>query len=153
MQQNDPLSFRKFFTKAAPALSKPSGSSNDSSASRYAARRQRRITAPSSRSRAPSSSSNPSTQPSDAGKVEPLAPTLPIADVQEREPAEVRGRAEPVAAIEKLRAADREQLFRAEASDVESGGGSVAVANAKIDVLAREVDVLQGRADPEIDLA
>src|SRR5260221_3375163 len=64
MQQNDPLSFRKFFTKAAPALSKPSGSSNDSSASRYAARRQRRITAPSSRSRAPSSSSNPSTQPS-----------------------------------------------------------------------------------------
>src|SRR5258708_30055921 len=63
MQQNDPLSFRKFFTKAAPALSKPSASSNDSSASRYAARRPRRTTAPSSRSPAPSSSSNPSTQP------------------------------------------------------------------------------------------
>ena len=35
---------------------------------------------------------------------------------------------------------------------MESGGGSVAVANAKIDVLAREVDMLRGRTDPEIDL-
>src|SRR2546430_6921504 len=67
MQQSDPLSYRKFFTKAAPALSKPSASSNDSSASRYAARRPRRTTAPSSRSPAPSSLSNPSTQPSLTG--------------------------------------------------------------------------------------
>jgi hypothetical protein len=87
-----------------------------------------------------------------AGKVEPLAPALPIADVQERESAEIRGRAERVAAIEKLRTADRKQLLGAEARDVQSGRGSVAVANAKIDVLAREVDVMQGRADPEIDL-
>src|SRR5262249_59493746 len=41
---------------------------------------------------------------------------------------------------------------RAEARDVESGGGSVAVANAEIDVLAREVDMMRGRTDPEIDL-
>ena len=87
-----------------------------------------------------------------AGKVEPLAPTLPLADVQKRESAEIRGRPEPIAAIKKLRTADWKQLFRAEANDVESGGGSVAVANAKIDVLAREVDMLRGRTDPEIDL-
>jgi len=34
------------------------------------------------------------------GKIEPLAPTLPIADVQEREAREIGGRAQPVAAVE-----------------------------------------------------
>jgi hypothetical protein len=87
---------------------------------------------------------------SDAGKVEPLAPALPIIDVQERESVEIGGRAQAVAAIEKLRTADRKHLLRAEPGHVQSGLGSVAVANGKIDVLAREVDVLQGRADPQI---
>jgi len=44
------------------------------------------------------------------------------------------------------------QLLRAETGHVEAGVGSIAVANGKIDVLTREVDVLHGRADPQIDL-
>src|SRR5262249_42150462 len=87
-----------------------------------------------------------------ADKVEPLAPTLPIADVEEREAAEIRGRAEPVAAVEQLRTADWKEFFRTEASDVQSGLGSVAVPDSKVEVLAREVDVMRGCANPQIDL-
>jgi hypothetical protein len=77
-----------------------------------------------------------------AGKVEPLAPALPVVDVQQRESAQTRGRAQPVAAVEKLRTADRKQLLRAEPGHMKAGIGSVAVANGEIDVLAREVDVM-----------
>src|SRR6516162_1476110 len=86
-----------------------------------------------------------------ADKVEPLPPALPVVDVQQRKSAQIRGRAQPVAAVEKLRTADREQLLRAEPSHVQAGIGSVAVAYGEIDVLAREVDVMERRADPKID--
>src|SRR5262249_56438889 len=48
---------------------------------------------------------------SNAGKVEPLAPALPVVDVQKRESVEIGGRAQAVAAVEKLRTADREHLL------------------------------------------
>src|SRR5262245_16943863 len=72
--------------------------------------------------------------------------------MEKRKSAEIRGRAEPVAAIEKLRTADRKKFLRRKTSDVQSGSDSVAVANGKIDVLPREVDVMRCRADPEVDL-
>src|SRR5262249_15649559 len=86
------------------------------------------------------------------GKVEPLAPALPVVDVQKRESAQIRGRAQPVAAVEKLRTANRKELLRAETGQLQAGVGSVAVANGEVDVLAREVDVMHGGADPQIDL-
>src|SRR5258707_14843776 len=76
------------------------------------------------------------------GKVEPLTPTLPIADVQEREAREIGRRAQPVAAVEKLRTTHRKQFLRAQPRDVEPGRGSVAVTNRKVDVFTREVDVM-----------
>src|SRR5262249_44326504 len=83
-------------------------------------------------------------------KVQPLAPALPIVDVQKRKSTQVRGRAQPVAAVEKLRTANRKQLLRAETGHLQAGVGSVAVANGEVDVLAREIDVMHGRADPQI---
>ena len=56
------------------------------------------------------------------------------------------------AALQQLRTADGKELFGAEAGDVKPRLVAVAVANGKIDVLAREVDMLQRGADPEIDL-
>src|SRR5262249_13214308 len=55
-------------------------------------------------------------------------------------------------AVEKLRTANRKQLLRAETGHLQAGVGSVAMANGEVDVLAREVDVLHGRADSQINL-
>ena len=86
------------------------------------------------------------------GKVEPLAPPLPVVDVQKRESVEIGGRAQAVAAVDKLGTADWKELLRAETGHVQAGVGAVAVANGQIDVLACEVDVMQRRADPQINL-
>src|SRR5262249_61523687 len=91
-------------------------------------------------------------EPLDVGKVEPLAPAFPVADMQERESPEICWRAQRLAAVEQLRTVHRKQLLRAQARDVQTGGRSVTVANGEIDVLAREVDVMHGCAHPEIDL-
>src|SRR5262245_2072695 len=53
----------------------------------------------------------------DTGKVEPLAPAFPIADVQERETAEIRWRMQRLAAVQELRTAHRKQLLGAQTSD------------------------------------
>ena len=88
----------------------------------------------------------------DAGKVEPLIPVLPIVDVQQLDLVEVGGPAQGIATLEQLRAADGKQLLGAEPRDVKPGLISVAVTNGQVDVLAREVDMMQRGADPEIDL-
>jgi len=79
----------------------------------------------------------------DAGKVEPLIPILPIVDVQELDLVEVGRPAQGTTALEQLWTADGKELLRAEAGDVKPRFISVAVTNRKVDVLAREVDVLQ----------
>src|SRR5207245_4635427 len=86
------------------------------------------------------------------GNVEPLAPPLPVVDVQKRESVEIGGRAQAVAAVDKLGTADRKELLRAETGHVQAGGGSVAVANGKIGVLAREGDVVQPADAPPISI-
>ena len=47
------------------------------------------------------------------------------------------------AALEQLRTADGKELFGAEAGDMKPRLVAVAVTNGKVDVLAREVDMLQ----------
>ena len=93
-----------------------------------------------------------------AGKVEPLTPTLPItptlpvSHMDECESTEIRRLTKRVAARDQFRTADRKQLLDAKASNMESWGVSLAMTNGKIDVFAREVDVMGLSADPQIDL-
>jgi hypothetical protein len=68
--------------------------------------------------------------------------------MQQRGARKVAGLAQPSAAFHEPRAAHRKHLLGAQARDMQAGGRSVAVANGDVDVLAREVDMVQGRAHP-----
>ena len=52
---------------------------------------------------------------------------------------------------QQLRAAHGEQLLGAQADDIEAGPIAVAMTHGKVHVLAREVDVMQGRRHAQID--
>ena len=92
-----------------------------------------------------------SSAPRDPGRLQPLRPVLAVVEMQQRKFQHVRRLGEPIAPGEQLGAADREQLLGAQARDIEAGPVAVAVAHGEIDVLAREVDVMQRRRDPQID--
>ena len=53
---------------------------------------------------------------------------------------------------QQLWTANREQLLRAQAHGLEARPVAVAVTDGEIDVLAREVDVMQRRRNPQVDL-
>lgn len=54
----------------------------------------------------------------------------------------------PLTPSDKLGAADRKQVLSAQAYDLESSPAAITVPNCKIDILAREIDVMQRCRDP-----
>ena len=61
------------------------------------------------------------------------------------------GLAQRMPPTQELRAADREQRLGAQARHLQPWPASVAVTHRNVDVLAREVDVVQRRADAQVD--
>src|SRR5258708_22329483 len=71
--------------------------------------------------------------------------------MQERKFRHVGWSADAVPSRDQLRTAHREELLRAQLRDVQPRPVALAVADRDVDILAREVDVMQGRRHPEID--
>ena len=71
--------------------------------------------------------------------------------MDERKPQHVGGLGQAIAPDKQLGAAHREQLLGAQPNDVEAGPIAVAMANGEIDVLAREVHVVQRGRHAQVD--
>ena len=72
--------------------------------------------------------------------------------MQQRKFQHIRRLGQAVAPRKKLGTANREQLLGAQAGNVESRPIAVAVPDGEIDVLTREVDVMQRRRNPQVDI-
>ena len=79
----------------------------------------------------------------DTSRFQPFGSVLSVVEMQQREFQHIRRFAEARAPLEQLWAAHRKQLLCAQASDIKSGPTSITVAHGKIDVLPREVDVME----------
>ncbi len=88
----------------------------------------------------------------DPGHLQPPLPVAPVVAMEEPMAHDVHRRAQRVPPAQKAGAADRKQLLRGEAGDMQARPFAFAMPDRDVYVLAREIDVLQRGADPEVDL-
>ena len=81
-----------------------------------------------------------------------VAQVGPVVEMQQRKAEQVGWAVQRACVGGEPRAAHREQLLAAEPRHVQPGPVPVAVPDRQVDVLAREVDVMQRRRHPQLDL-
>ena len=86
-----------------------------------------------------------------SGRLEPSGPGIAIVEMQQRKLQHVRRLGDAVAPCQQFRAAHCKQVLGGQSHDVEARPIAVSVPHSKIHVLSREVHVMQGGGDPQVD--
>ena len=84
-------------------------------------------------------------------RLQPVCPIGPAIQVDQWKFEDIGGLREAAAARQQFRAAHGKELLCTQADGIESRPVAVAVAYRKVDLLAREVDVMQRRGNPQVD--